>query len=84
MADTEIIFDRKAAEAELHKYMDQYHREHSIADLAPTHIRKSAEYVGALVYRFNSAENLVNALFDIGWLTSVNSDDKPTLCVVKN
>lgn len=55
-----------------------------IADLAPTHIRKSAEYVGALVYRFNSAENLVNTLFAMGWLASVENEDKPTLCVVKN
>ena len=55
-----------------------------IADLAPTHIRKSAEYVGALVYRFNSAENLVNILFAMGWLASVGNEDKPTLCVVKN
>ena len=54
------------------------------ADLAPAHIRKVAEYVGAFVYRFNSIENLVNALFDIGWLKTVDSKEKPAVCVVKN
>ncbi len=54
------------------------------ADLAPTHIRKTAEYVGAFVYRFNSIENLVNALFDMGWLKAVDSKEKPAVCVVKN
>ena len=54
------------------------------ADLAPAHIRKTAEYVGAFVYRFRSIENLVNTLFDTGWLQAVDSKDKPALCVVKN
>ena len=54
------------------------------ADLAPAHIRKTAEYVGAFVYRFNSIENLVNTLFDMGWLKSVNDKEKPAICVVKN
>lgn len=54
------------------------------ADLAPSHIRKNAEYVGAFVYRFNSVENLVNALFDMGWLKSVKDKEKPAICVVKN
>ena len=54
------------------------------ADLAPTHIRKTAEYVGAFVYRFNSIENLVNTLFDMGWLKAVDEKEKPAICVVKN
>ena len=54
------------------------------ADLAPTHIRKTAEYVGAFVYRFNSIENLVNTLFDMGWLKAVDEMEKPAICVVKN
>lgn len=54
------------------------------ADLAPTHIRKTAEYVGAFVYRFNSIENLVNTLFDIGWLKVTNDKEKPAICVVKS
>ena len=54
------------------------------ADLAPTHIRKTAEYVGAFVYRFASVENLVNTLFDMGWLKSVHDQEKPAICVVKN
>lgn len=54
------------------------------ADLAPAHIRKTAEYVGAFVYRFNSIENLVNALFDMGWLKAVSDKEKPAVCVVKN
>ena len=54
------------------------------ADLAPARIRKTAEYVGAFVYRFNSIENLVNTLFDMGWLKSVNAKDKPAICVIKN
>lgn len=54
------------------------------ADLAPEHIRKTAEYVGAFVYRFNSIENLVNTLFDINWLKAVEDKEKPAICVVKN
>ena len=57
---------------------------HVTADLAPAHIRKTAEYVGAFVYRFNSIENLVNTLFDMGWLKSVEDPEKPAICVVKN
>ncbi len=54
------------------------------ADFAPTHIRKTAEYVGAFVYRFHSIENLVNTLFDMGWLKAVHDTEKPAICVVKN
>ena len=57
---------------------------HVTADLAPAHIRKTAEYVGAFVYRFNSIENLVNTLFDMGWLKSVEEYEKPAICVVTN
>lgn len=53
------------------------------ADLAPAHIRKPAEYVGAFVYRFNSIENLVNTLFDMGWLKTVDDNEKPAVCVVR-
>ncbi len=53
------------------------------ADFAPVHIRKTAEYVGAFVYRFNSLDNLVNTLFDMGWLKVVNDTDKPAVCVVR-
>ena len=53
-------------------------------DLAPTHIRKTAEYVGAFVYRFNAIENLANTLFDLGWLQSVHDKEKAAVCVVKN
>ncbi len=54
------------------------------ADLAPAHIRKTAEYVGAFVYRFNSIENLVNTLFDMGWLKVTRDKEKPAVCVVKS
>ncbi len=54
------------------------------ADLAPTHIRKTAEYVGAFIYRFNSIANFVDSLFDMGWVKTVDDKDKPALCVVKN
>ncbi|MGN1450963.1 MAG: hypothetical protein ACI4XQ_02595, partial [Eubacteriales bacterium] len=54
------------------------------SDLAPAHIRKTAEYVGAFVYRFNSVENLVNTLFDMDWLKTVDDREKPAVCVVKN
>ncbi|MBR3714413.1 MAG: sigma-70 family RNA polymerase sigma factor [Clostridia bacterium] len=54
------------------------------SDLAPAHIRKTAEYVGAFVYRFNSIENLINTLFDLGWLKSVTDKEKPAICVIKN
>ncbi len=54
------------------------------ADLAPAHIRKNAEYVGTLVYRFNAIENLVNTLFDMKWVNEVDNMEKPAVCVVKN
>ena len=54
------------------------------ADLAPAHIRKTAEYVGAFVYRFHSIENLVDTLFDMGWLKAAHDKEKPAVCVVKN
>lgn len=54
------------------------------ADLAPAHIRETAEYVGAVVYRFRSIENLVNALFDLNWLSAVENREKPAICVVKS
>ncbi len=54
------------------------------ADLAPVHIRKTAEHVGAFVYRFGMIDNLVNALYDMGWLKPVEDHDKPAICVVKN
>ncbi|MBQ4592540.1 MAG: sigma-70 family RNA polymerase sigma factor [Clostridia bacterium] len=54
------------------------------ADLAPAHIRKTAEYVGAFVYRFHSLDNLVNALFDMNWVKEVDDRDKPAVCVIKN
>ena len=54
------------------------------ADLAPVHIRKTAEHVGAVVYRFGMIDNLVNALYDMGWLMPVDVIEKPAVCVVKN
>ena len=54
------------------------------ADIAPTHIRKTAEYVGAFVYRFNSVDNLVSALYEMHWLNAVDDKEKPAVCVVKN
>ncbi len=54
------------------------------ADLAPAHIKKTAEYVGAFVYRFNSIENLVSTLFDMGWLKVAHDKEKPSICVVKS
>ncbi len=53
------------------------------ADLAPAHIRKIAEFVGAFVYRFHVAESLVNTLFDMGWLQDVDDCEKPAVCVVR-
>ena len=54
------------------------------ADLAPAHIRKTAEYVGALVYRFNTSENFVNALYNMNWLLETDVKEKPAMCVVTN
>jgi len=68
MADTEIIFDRKAAEAELHKYMDQYHREHSIADLAPT----VCELMGVPFPAQNAATPLASVIDQAGHIFSGN------------
>ena len=53
------------------------------ADLAPAHIRNTAEYVGAVVYRFNSLDNLVKTLFERGWLKKVENKEKPAICVIK-
>ena len=54
------------------------------ADLAPAHIRKTAEYIGAFVYRFNSIVNLVDALYGMDWLKAARNNEKPAICVVKN
>ncbi len=54
------------------------------ADIAPSHISKTAGYVGAFVYRFNSVEGFVNALYDMDWLKAVDNKEKPGICVVKN
>lgn len=54
------------------------------ADLSPAHIRKTAEFVGALAYRFRSIEKLVDTLYEKNWLKAVGDKDKPALCVVKN
>jgi hypothetical protein len=53
------------------------------ADLAPSHIRQTAEYVGALVYRFYSIDKLVSKLFEMDWINPVADSDKPAICVVK-
>ena len=54
------------------------------ADLAPSHIRKNAEYVGAFVYRFHSIDKLVSKLFEMDWIKAVGNKEKPAICVVKN
>lgn len=54
------------------------------ADLASAHIRKTAAYVGAFVYCLNSIENLVNTLFDMGWLKVTHDKEKPAICVVQS
>lgn len=54
------------------------------ADLAPSHIRKNAEYVGAFVYRFNSIDKLVSTLFEMDWIKAVEDIEKPAVCVIRN
>ena len=54
------------------------------ADLAPSHIRKNAEYVGAFVYRFYSIDKLVSKLFEMDWIKAVADNEKPAVCVVRN
>ena len=54
------------------------------ADLAPSHISKTAEYVGAFVYRFYSIDKLVSKLFEMDWIKAVEDNEKPAICVVKN
>ena len=54
------------------------------ADLAPSHIRKTAEYVGAFVYRFYSIDKLVSKLLEMDWIKAVGDNEKPAICVVKN
>ena len=53
------------------------------ADLAPSHIRKDAENVGALVYWFIALDHLVNTLYKMGWLKPAAAWEKPAICVVK-
>ena len=53
------------------------------ADLAPSHIRPTAEYVGALVYRFYSIDKLVDKLFEMDWINPVADNEKPAICAVK-
>ena len=53
------------------------------ADLAPSHIRKNAEYVGAFVYRFYSIDKLVSKLFEMDWIKAVGDNEKPAICVVR-
>ena len=79
----EILTDSIAAITELNRQTSALAANIS-ADLAPAHIRKTAAYVGAFVYRFNAFESLVNTLFDNGWLNAVNEKEKPAVCVVKN
>jgi len=54
------------------------------ADLAPTHVKKTAGYIGALVYRFACYEKLVDILFEDGWVRGVDDREKPCMFVVKN
>lgn len=54
------------------------------ADLAPSHIRKTAEYVGAFVYRFYSIDKLMSKLFEMDWVKAVGDTEKPAVCVVRN
>lgn len=55
-----------------------------IADLAPSHIRKNAEYVGAFVYRFHAADKLVERLYETDWIKAVGDAEKPAICCVVN
>ena len=54
------------------------------ADLAPSHIRQTAEYVGAFVYRFYSIDKLVSKLYEMDWIKAVEGNEKPAVCVVRN
>ena len=54
------------------------------ADLAPSHIRKTAELVASNVYRFNTIETLADTLFSDGWLKPVDDQEKPALFAVIN
>ena len=54
------------------------------ADLAPSHIRNNAEYIGAFVYRFYSTDKLVSKLFEMDWIKAVGDNEKPTVCVVRS
>lgn len=54
------------------------------ADFAPSHIRKTAEYVGAFVYRFYSLDKLVDKLYEIEWISAVADTEKPAICVVRD
>lgn len=54
------------------------------ADLAPSHIRKNAEYVGAFVYRFHAADKLVERLYETDWIKAVGDAEKPAICCVVN
>ena len=67
---TELIKETSAAAADI------------TADMAPEHIRDSARYVGALVYRFDAIERIVAELFRSEWLLPVEDADKPAMYAV--
>lgn len=52
------------------------------ADLAPAHIKKTADYVGAFVYRLNAIGQLAGKLCRGGWLHGVDDREKPAVCAV--
>lgn len=54
-----------------------------MGDLAPTHVRKNAEYVGAIMYQNTACGKLANALYNMKWLKDVGDHEKPAICVVK-
>jgi len=53
------------------------------AELAPEHIRREAEYAGAMVYRFHGIDSAAACLFESGWLQPAADREKPAVCLVK-
>ena len=52
-------------------------------DMAPPHIKKTAEIVGGIVTRFTGMEKICRTLFETGWLRTPDRLEKPAMFVVK-
>ncbi len=53
------------------------------AEHSPTHIKKTAEMVGAFAYGFDTAGKFIDRLYEKGWLAAPDAAQKCAMCLVK-